>query len=84
MSELLPFQKRVIDEELDLNEKIEKLEEFMDGDIFQTLKSDEQERLDEQLLVMKQYAFILSERIAAFGSAEDDEIEIDEDDEDSV
>jgi hypothetical protein len=61
-----PHQQRVVDEKKELDAKLEKLMAFIQGSIFQTLKSDEQERLTRQSKLMDQYSGVLAERIEAF------------------
>lgn len=61
-----PHQQRVVDEKDALDEKINKLDQFLDGDIFKGLPIKEQDRLVKQLHFMRQYYSILGERIAAF------------------
>jgi tRNA pseudouridine-54 N-methylase len=63
---MLEYQQRVVDEKAALNEKIEKLDKFIDGDIFKELSDDEQERMVRQRLCMNEYSKILSERISAY------------------
>jgi len=63
---MLPHQERVVKELKDLDEKIDKLTIFLKGDIFHTLSMDEQGRLNQQLVYMRGYSTILSERIGAF------------------
>jgi len=60
------FQQRVVDEKAALDEKREKLGQFIGGDIFNGLPQDEQERLDRQAALMRDYSAVLGERIAAF------------------
>ena len=60
------FQQRVIDEKTELDEKREKLGQFIGGDIFNGLPQEEQERLDRQAALMRDYSAVLGERIAAF------------------
>jgi hypothetical protein len=65
--ELLPHQVRVQEEAYELNNKIEKLTEFIiSNKIFQTLLEDEQTRLTQQLMAMQYYLTILVERIENF------------------
>ena len=64
-----PHQQRVVDEKKELDVKLEKLSAFIQGPIFQTLKSDEQERLTRQIKLMDQYSGVLAERIEAFDQA---------------
>ena len=60
-------QERVISESEQLDAKIVKLEEFLNGPIMLTLPGPEQERLRYQNMAMRLYSRILSDRIAAFG-----------------
>jgi len=59
------FQKRVVDEQSDLSDKIERLAKFLNEGVIK-LDPDEQARLISQLNYMRQYEGILRERIAAF------------------
>ena len=61
-----PHQQRVVEEKEQLTEKLDKLETFEGGAIFSSLPPTEQSRLTRQLLIMKLYEQVLSERIAAF------------------
>ncbi len=65
---MAPHQQRVVDEQADLNEKIAKLECFIEteGSFFQGLPKEEQTRLKAQANAMQHYSDILQERIAAF------------------
>ena len=67
---MLPFQSIVIAERRDLDDKIAKLETFIQVGTYQSLPSDERGRLASQLAVMKEYSSILDERILAFGPLE--------------
>lgn len=60
------FQQRVIEEKAALDEKIDKLDRFSEGTIFDGLPEDEQARLEHQLEYMYLYSDVLGERIAAF------------------
>lgn len=60
------FQQRVVDEESELTEKLNKLGEFIRGKIFQTLPEAERSRLQEQDGYMRSYVDVLRRRIAAF------------------
>lgn len=62
-----PFQSRVVEEKRDLDEKIAKLETFIQEGTYQSLPSDERGRLAYQLSVMNEYSNVLAERINAFG-----------------
>ncbi len=61
-----PHQERVVKEEADLAEKVEKLTAFIGGSIFSTLSVEERIRLSKQLEYMHGYLRILRDRIAAF------------------
>ena len=61
-----PHQERVIKEKEELDERLAKLNEFGNGDIFPTLPAEERERLERQSKIMDQYSIVLGERIAAF------------------
>jgi hypothetical protein len=63
-----PHQERVIQEKRELDEKLAKLDAFGRTEVFNTLPSDEQGRLNRQHSVMEHYSRILGERIAAFPS----------------
>lgn len=63
---MLPHQQRVVDEKGDLDEKIEKLSRFIDGETFLTLDMAERTRLETQRIAMRTYSAILQERIDAF------------------
>jgi len=60
------YQARVVQEKQELDDKIEKLDNFLLSELFQKLPDAEQERLDRQLSIMKDYSAVLGERIAAF------------------
>lgn len=59
-------QERVITEKTELDEKVRKLDQFLLGALFNTLPQAERGRLVEQSAVMRRYAEILADRIAAF------------------
>ncbi len=64
---MAPHQQRVVDEQLELAGRIEKLNAFIGGSaIFQAQGGAEQQRLRRQLNAMEQYDAVLLERIAAF------------------
>lgn len=67
---MMPHQQRVVDEKTDLDVKIEKLEAFIEGEIFSSLSDEEKDRLNLQLVTMDKYSDILGERIAAFPAPE--------------
>lgn len=60
------FQKRVIEEKAALDQKIEALEDFSEGEIYAQLPDDEQNRLEDQHEAMDIYSDILGERIRNF------------------
>lgn len=66
MAELQPHQIRVVGEKQEIDERVSKLGAFIKSDAFTNVETDERARLYRQLVVMKHYAKILGERIAAF------------------
>jgi hypothetical protein len=60
------YQERVIAEKAELDAKIEKLDAFVQGDVFGTLPPKEQKRLLKQRHHMTVYSSVLGERIVAF------------------
>jgi hypothetical protein len=66
VSEILPHQKRVVDEKSELDQKLSKLSEFLMTTMFASLPEDEQLRLRKQHLIMVEYSEILRQRIEAF------------------
>jgi hypothetical protein len=64
------YQKRVIEEKRELDEKAKKLSNFIGySPLFNDIDSDEQERLKEQCEIMWEYSEILGKRISAFPAA---------------
>jgi hypothetical protein len=63
---MLPHQERVIAEKKELDERGNKLDQFILSDKFGTLPPAEQERMKRQLEIMGKYSEVLGERIAAF------------------
>lgn len=61
-----PHQSRVVEEKKNLDERGNKLEQFMLSAQFTTLPAAERERMKRQLEIMGEYSEILGERIAAF------------------
>lgn len=63
-----PYQRRVIEERLQLEERIEKLDFFVYADprFDENLDLHERGRLRTQLAIMRAYSTILAERIANF------------------
>jgi hypothetical protein len=65
------YQDRVRTEKAELDAKIEKLQAFIDGDVFKNMSTnvegaDERGRLKSQLNFMRGYSDILGERIIRF------------------
>jgi hypothetical protein len=64
---MAPHQQRVVDEKAELDERANKLSEFIGTNpVFRSLDPAEQERMKEQCEIMWQYSEILGKRIAAF------------------
>lgn len=61
-----PYQERVITEQTELQDKIDKLYKFTTIDLYKGLDKLEQDRLSEQLGYMIDYNRVLLERITAF------------------
>jgi len=61
-----PYQQRVIDEQTELAIKLGKLRTFNKGEVFQSLRLDEQLRMQMQERAMALYIWILNSRIADF------------------
>ena len=66
MSNLLPWQDRVIEEHADLAQKIVRLANFMTTDDFRLLGESPRNLLHSQLNVMNTYLSILESRIDRF------------------
>ncbi len=64
--QLPPHQQRVVVEASDLDERLQKLSAFIDGDAFKAIDSDEQARLVTQAGAMASYLAVLQERISNF------------------
>lgn len=61
------YQKQVIEEQKQLEEKIDKLSNFTKTpDKWGQVEADEQQRMENQLLVMQLYNKILCDRIRTF------------------
>jgi hypothetical protein len=69
-----PYQKRVIDEKDLLDEKLDKLNKFIESDAFDDLKDDDRKLLIKQEDAMSIYSDILEERIDRFQKSDDTEI----------
>lgn len=66
-SKLAPHQQRVLDEKMERDQEITRLDTFIrENQVFLTLPADEQSRLRRQLDVMHELSTILGERIANF------------------
>lgn len=57
------FRQHVVTEKQELDVKIEKLAEFLDGPNYVKVLNLEQDLLQRQVLAMRQYSTILGERI---------------------
>lgn len=58
------YKERLIDEQAQLNQKVEKLEVFILSENFQKIEAVQKPLLKEQLIAMKNYNRILIARIA--------------------
>ena len=63
---LLPHQKRVVDEFMELFERTNKLNDFIMSEAFKSVDDAEKKRLTRQLHIMHVYSDVLEERIDAF------------------
>jgi len=61
-----PYQQSTINEKRELDERLDKLNAFMDSVLFQSLNPDEANRMRVQVRHMTGYSQVLAERIAAF------------------
>ena len=68
MTEPTPHQQRVVQEKIELDEKLTKLSDFISSPNFTEIVGDTEEiaRLVCQEEIMKDYSEILAERIASF------------------
>lgn len=66
----MTYQHRVINEKLELDDKIAKLIAFFDTDTYMNLPQAERARLLRQSQLMCEYSMVLGERIDAFQSGE--------------
>jgi len=73
VTNLKPFQQRVVDEQLALDDKLSRLRAFIGNppDVpphqqFTLLPEAEQDRMKRQLHIMQEYSAVLGERIEAF------------------
>ncbi len=69
---LQPHQQRVVDEQIELNTKIEDLGSFLVDPIFLNQTPEEQQRLRSQHAVMSTYSSILNRRIQSFNHEKED------------
>ena len=60
------YQKRIVNEKKELDEKIEKLNKFIVSKKYSELDILERSKLDRQRMAMKNYSFCLWERITIF------------------
>lgn len=60
------FQKRLIIEHQELNDKIGKLYDFLQSKSFMNLSEEEQTLLDVQYNAMRTYGFVLAERLKIY------------------
>lgn len=63
-----PHEERVVAEEKDLSDKLNKLGVFIAGEPFQALDFEDRRLLQEQQIYMTKYASVLRQRIARFGN----------------
>lgn len=63
---LKDFQKRILEEKIALDEKIQNLAKFLTEDVFKILSDFEKDRLYRQFRIMNEYSNILNERIINF------------------
>ena len=59
-------QQRVVDEQIELLDKLTKLRYFLEIDFFKTLSEEDQKDLEDQELIMSNYNNILLKRISKF------------------
>lgn len=60
------YQQRLIDEKAEIDVRTEKLREFMEGDIFDSIDYSQQDLYRVQLCAMETYRLCLGLRIANF------------------
>jgi len=63
---MLPYQERVVEEHKALDEKTQKLEEFIVGEVFAILPVEEAQLLLQQVVLMRTYRTVLANRIELF------------------
>lgn len=59
-------QQRVVEEKAELDQKIEKLSDFIDGAVFAAIDTEGQKLLRAQHILMQGYSSILRKRIQSF------------------
>lgn len=64
-----PHEERVVAEQKELNDKINKLNGFIGGNAFNALPEEDRALLEEQSRYMSAYSGVLHERIKRFGVA---------------
>lgn len=64
---MLPYQERVISEQLELTARLLALSHYMGSEQFTLLPHEEQSRLRRQYFYMASYSSVLAERIEHFG-----------------
>lgn len=69
---MLDYQQRVIDEKAELDERLERLSEFIGGEIYRDLDDAERLRLNRQRDAMNWYSRVLGQRIDAFSGGTPD------------
>jgi hypothetical protein len=68
MKPVQPFQQRVVEESRELRYKLDKLNTFVETEMFNQLPVDEKDRMQRQRSLMDQYADVLDERILHFSA----------------
>ena len=63
---MLPHPERVVEKHKALDEKTQKLEEFIVGEVFATLPVEEAQLLLQQVVLMRTYRTVLANRIELF------------------
>lgn len=61
-----PHQQRVVEEKAELDERLDKLQKFIQGDVFLTIDPFERVNLRDQSRIMAEYSRILGVRIDNF------------------
>lgn len=59
------LRQEIASEKSELDDRLRRLRGFIDGDVFEYIGTEEQERLKRQFEAMSDYSLILSDRIAA-------------------